>query len=266
MRKIDWINIPDLDFCIYDVTFHSATRWANRTVNHKSTPRARHGILYLFSGCAEFVGDDEKVILASVGDVIYIPKGERYLFTYKEETRFALIDFSAISPSGEEIALFDGIEPMIGGSSTPEIVSIFEKVEKICCEEGGTTLFRRKELLYRLLSYFTRSGGFIVPDGRYGKIAAGVQLLHKTYLENVPITELSAESNISVSLFRQLFREYYGTSPIQYRNELRINRATELLAEGDYTVAEVAEMSGFVNESYFCRLYKRTTGKTPSKK
>ena len=222
--------------------------------------------MYLFSGLAEFTNNKKEVLSVSAGDVYYIPKGERYIFRYKAETRFALIDFNASAPCGEEVTLFDSIGPITSNDSTPEISSIFHKVEKICNEEGGATLFRRKELLYRLLSYFGRSGdGFTVPDGRYKKISAGVQLLHKTYLENLPITVFADASQISISLFRQLFREYYGTSPIQYRNELRIKRATELLAEGDYAVNEVAEMSGFANESYFCRLYKRTTGKTPSK-
>ena len=37
-----------------------------------------------------------------------------------------------------------------------------------------------------------------------------------------------------------------------------------LLGDGEYTVAEVAELSGFSSENYFCRLYKKLVGKTPT--
>ena len=89
-------------------------------------------------------------------------------------------------------------------------------------------------------------------------------MLRKNYLENLSIPELAAACNISVSSFRALFTECYGMSPIQYRNRLRIKRAKTLLADGGYTVAEVAAESGFYNVSYFIRFYKKTVGETPS--
>ena len=51
---------------------------------------------------------------------------------------------------------------------------------------------------------------------------------------------------------------------MQYRNQLRIKHATMLLSDGEYTVAEVAELSGFSSVNYFCRLYKKIVGKTPT--
>lgn len=102
-----------------------------------------------------------------------------------------------------------------------------------------------------------------VKSEQYSQIAQGATLLKQTYLENLPIETFAKQSNISVSAFRQLFNKQYGMSPIKYRNMLRINRAKQLLENDNCTVAEVAYASGFENIGYFCRYYKKVTGKTP---
>ena len=88
-------------------------------------------------------------------------------------------------------------------------------------------------------------------------------MLEQTYLENLPIEKYAAVSHVSVNTFRSLFQKQFGTSPLKYRNSLRIERAKELLNEGGFTVAEVAYASGFENIGYFCRYYRRITGESP---
>ena len=102
-----------------------------------------------------------------------------------------------------------------------------------------------------------------IENAKSSPIAEGVKLLQQTYLENLPIETFAKQSNVCLSAFRQLFNKQYGTSPLKYRNTLRIKRAQQLLENGDSTVAEVAYASGFENVGYFCRYYKKVTGKTP---
>ena len=54
-----------------------------------------------------------------------------------------------------------------------------------------------------------------------------------------------------------------GMSPVEYRNRLRINRATELLKTGEYTVGEAAESVGIRDIKYFSKLFKRYAGVNP---
>ena len=68
---------------------------------------------------------------------------------------------------------------------------------------------------------------------------------------------------MSESYFRRIFLKNYGISPIKYINNLKIERAKELLTSGLYTVSDVAELSGFHDESYFSREFKKHSGKTP---
>lgn len=52
--------------------------------------------------------------------------------------------------------------------------------------------------------------------------------------------------------------------PMQYVNQLRMNRAAELLASQMYTVSEACFLSGFHDESYFCREFKKKFDVTSS--
>ncbi|WP_165436260.1 AraC family transcriptional regulator [Amycolatopsis suaedae] len=55
-----------------------------------------------------------------------------------------------------------------------------------------------------------------------------------------------------------------GTTLVRVMTEVRRDRASELLAAGSHTVAEVARQVGFQDPSSFRRAFKRWTGRTPA--
>ena len=81
--------------------------------------------------------------------------------------------------------------------------------------------------------------------------------------ETTPLPELARRLGVSYTWFRRTFVHHTGLSPHQYRLQLRVGRARALLSETSLTVKEVAYRSGFENEHYFCRLFKRKTGVAP---
>jgi AraC-like DNA-binding protein len=72
------------------------------------------------------------------------------------------------------------------------------------------------------------------------------------------------ESGISYSWFRSTFAHQTGLSPHQYVLQLRLARARNLLANTDRAVKEIAAVTGFHDEFYFSRIFRRRTGFTPS--
>ena len=124
-------------------------------------------------------------------------------------------------------------------------------------------VFRKKELVYRILCLAYEDKVILSAEQKYPQIFEGALLLEQSFLENLPISRFAKASNISLSLFRQLFRKQYGVSPVQYRNRLRIQKAKAYLSEGSCTVSEAAYACGFENVGYFCRCYKKITSETP---
>ena len=63
--------------------------------------------------------------------------------------------------------------------------------------------------------------------------------------------------------FIRIFKQHFGMSPLQYINHKKMERAQLLLLTEDMTVKEVAFALGFNDHSYFIRLFKKITGRTP---
>jgi AraC family transcriptional regulator len=80
---------------------------------------------------------------------------------------------------------------------------------------------------------------------------------------DLSLKELAAIVQISPHYFAQLFKQSTGISPHQYVIQQRIKRARELLKKQELTIADVAKIVGFVDQSHFHRHFKRLVGITP---
>lgn len=253
------------DICLSRILLMSGVRPMGRTVDRLAQRRVNHGILYLWEGAVEFRLPDGSCLRAERGDLTVIPKGSRYLMRYvAENTTFVLMNLQMKTPDGEDAVFFDNIHVVANDLPERHIASIMAKLEMCSASENSSAVFRRKELAYRLFSVVF--GGGEVLDfslSTHPNIRPGVVLLQQSYLENIPITKLAEACDMSVSSFRRQFGLAFGSSPVQYRNELRLQRARALLLEGSCTVTEAAYASGFENLGYFCRSYKKHFGETP---
>lgn len=78
------------------------------------------------------------------------------------------------------------------------------------------------------------------------------------------ISELAARYGSSEVYFRNTFKKYYNTTPLDYIKQRRMEIACQLLRTKLYTVAEVATRAGFDSISYFSSEFRRMTGSSPS--
>lgn len=95
-------------------------------------------------------------------------------------------------------------------------------------------------------------------------IFPALQYIESNDIYKISIPQLASICNLSPATFRVRFSEIVGVSPIEYMSMIRLNKARELLTEGEMTVKEVAEALGYDSVSYFIRFYKKRTGRTPS--
>jgi hypothetical protein len=79
------------------------------------------------------------------------------------------------------------------------------------------------------------------------------------------LREIARTVNLHPDYVSRKFAEYFENLSFgEYIRKLRIDKATELLHAGKHSVAEVAYLTGFSDQSYFTRVFKRHTGMTPS--
>ena len=81
---------------------------------------------------------------------------------------------------------------------------------------------------------------------------------------SITVAECADFCNMSKSHFARIFKRTVGQSPVQFMLGIRIDRAKELLDFADKSIAEIAEASGFSDQNYFGRTFKKVTGMTPT--
>jgi len=81
---------------------------------------------------------------------------------------------------------------------------------------------------------------------------------------SLTIQEVAEDMGVSYSNFRKLFKEFTGISPATYQQDLRLQRAKELLSTTDMSIKEIAYRLNFESPDYFSAKFKIKTGRRPS--
>lgn len=252
----------ELNICSISVI--SGTRPCGRTTVWEDG-RSSHAFLYIREGEAVFCDNSGRTLTAANGCLVFLPKGTVYRMRYSAAaTTFVLVNFDLLDRHGVDVLFSETVSVVAHDDETLGIAKIMLKFEQCSASKNVSSVLRRKELCYRIFERISDSLPGISDEADVSRqIVKGVRLLKQTYLENLPVVAYADASHISVSRFRELFQKQFGMSPVKYRNKLRIERAGELLAEEDLTVAEVAYAAGFGNIGYFYRCYTAAFGETP---
>jgi AraC-like DNA-binding protein len=80
---------------------------------------------------------------------------------------------------------------------------------------------------------------------------------------DVNLTETAHLAGVSPRHLSRLLREHTGRSFTQLLREARIERASELLATSDESLATIADLSGFCDQAYFTHVFQRARHMTP---
>jgi AraC-like DNA-binding protein len=91
------------------------------------------------------------------------------------------------------------------------------------------------------------------------------RLIIRDSLESsLTIQKVAEDLGMSYSNFRKLFKEYTGLSPATYQQDLRIQRAKEMLSTTALSIKEIAYRLNFESPDYFSAKFKQKTGRKPS--
>ncbi len=82
--------------------------------------------------------------------------------------------------------------------------------------------------------------------------------------DTIRVTELAAVAECSPEQLERRVRKVFGVTVKQYILRVQVDRATELLAETDRALAEIAAAVGFYDQSDFTRRFARLTNSTPA--
>ncbi len=108
---------------------------------------------------------------------------------------------------------------------------------------------------------FLREGEEPFPN-RYMNEA--VAYIEKNYMAAVSLQDVAEALNVNNAYLSRLFKKYTGKTVVTYINERKMERARELIGEGELSLKEIAAEVGFQNYNYFYQMFKKHYRKSPS--
>ncbi len=90
------------------------------------------------------------------------------------------------------------------------------------------------------------------------------EMMETRLTADISLADLAAECGLSTSHFARAFRATTGVPPYQWLLTRRVERAKEMLAGTDHRIVDIAELSGFADQSHLTRVFSKATGETPA--
>jgi AraC-like DNA-binding protein len=84
-----------------------------------------------------------------------------------------------------------------------------------------------------------------------------ISYIDSNFTEKIDLDRLTDITKMSQGHFCRLFKQITGMSAINYINNLRINKAVELIRISDQNMTEIAMNCGFSDSNYFSRVFKK---------
>ncbi len=261
-------SIEDLYSEEYFVTVANAAKSYWRTQTSFScigSPKDRNMLLYL-DGCqAEYTLRNGQKLLAESGDIVYTPIGSEYTVRFfnfvSRKSNTIGVNFFLYDKNDASFVMTE--QATVFTTKDSVYKSLFTKIDNYS-EAAVPCPAKMKAALYDMignLSAHYRNKD--IRENKFNIIAKGIAYLESDIKQELDISQIAKMCNVSEVYFRKLFKQYAGVSPVEYRINMKIERAKQYLQFEDLSVQEIADLLSFTDPTYFTKQFKKHCGMTP---
>ncbi len=91
-----------------------------------------------------------------------------------------------------------------------------------------------------------------------------LEYISNHYSDKISVKSMSSFSNMSEQHFCRVFKAYTGKTLIEFVTLIRLDKSYRLIIDTDIPITQIPELTGFCNENYFSRIFKKHYGFSPS--
>ena len=164
-------------------------------------------------------------------------------------------------------------------NSTPSLISIadeekylhiFQNIISAFPSDTDTKRIASIGWMMILISELVKDGNDInqviqqTPEMQRNAILSAKTYMNFNYSLDIKLQNIADNIHMSPNYFHKLFSSTCGISPLQYLTNVRIEKAKKELMCSESTITQIAENCGFNSYSYFCTVFKKYCGLTPT--
>ncbi len=225
--------------------------------------KSNSSICYLEKGSLTLQSLHSTLILPE-GSLFYIPDGARYHALYTGTPEIKQYCFHIIQRKFDLSE--DTYHPAqrIDALSTPETGALFRNIYELFATEDR---LRQIEGLGLYYGFYAKLLPLLqaVPFVQYSRcVREAVGYIETHYQKEFSMETLAAACYVSPSTLFHRFKKELGSSPVQFRNQIRIEKATADLRNPDLSIQQIALQNGFRSATYFFEVFKNHSGLTPT--
>lgn len=237
--------ITHFDICIIRAKY---TRTAGRTITFQNPV-----IGYQLKGVGKILYKGKTYTLDE-GDLLYIADGTQYYSVWSgtPDIEFYSVNFRFKSRSDKYEYRFQ-ILKNYPEKAFHDIFRAFRDDDKM--EALG--------LFYLTLSDIYSKMRTESINSKYIAVEPAIRYIEENFKNPIRVDHLARLCSISSPRFFALFKEATGVSPINYKHNILIQHALDMLINTDMSVEEISFALGFSSPDYFRKIFNKITKKNP---
>ncbi|MBR0276371.1 MAG: AraC family transcriptional regulator [Prevotella sp.] len=242
---------------------------ADSHFRQRREPIGEHVLIYCMEGAGWFILDDMKYDVRA-NQYFILPPNKPHAYAAEREHPWTIywIHFTgphaAIYSEGADTP--QDILPAVN-SRISERNHIFEEIFSTLSRSTDIESLRYASSLlhYYLASmhylrhYRHNEGNTVLSD----VVAAAIHYMHENMEHRITLDQIASFTGYFPSRFSSIFRQQTGKSPLAYYNEMKINRARQLLDTTSMHVNQICHKVGIDDSYYFSRLFSKLVGMSP---
>jgi len=227
-------------------------------------------LVYISEGCGTFESSSVPKTRIGAGMIFLLFPGEWH--TYRPDEREGWtqywIGFRGVNMDARvKQNFFNRNNPIFEVGITDELVGLYMRAIDVAEHENAyfqQMLAGVVNYMLGLIYVLDRNNRLNQNRHLVDKINQARILMHENIESTMTIQDIARAVGAGYSSFRKNFKKYTGLSPASYFQDLKLQRAKDLLRSTQLTVKEIAYMLDFETPDYFSTQFKKKTGKRPS--
>ncbi|WP_346237043.1 AraC family transcriptional regulator [Niabella insulamsoli] len=247
-----------------DIGYYPKAKFHYRHREHGS---AQHILIYCIDGAGVAKVEDQQILIRQ-GQYLILPKNVKHIYRADEQKPWSIfwVHFKGhLAPQFVALLKKKGDVFSNAVSFDKRRIELFDQIyDTLQTGYSIDNLNYTCILLQHYLATFCYPQIFTPPQREQeDEIDIAIRFMQEHIDKSLNLQTLAAHVYRSVSHFSALFRKKTGYPPLEYFNQIKMQRACQLLEFTDLQIKELSAQLGYQDPFYFSRLFTKMMGLSP---